>query len=170
MYLRVSLPISVSLLALVLTLTTVAICLRRSKLFIACDSRHTDTCNHFHLRYFHEYEPGKSPWLSSSRKTFLSPLQIITWFSNLYAVTILLFLHLFPQFTSFNCYWATLDPLENQSKCCFVEPASCSDVALSRRDGNAPVKPESYSVLPKHDGEPHLCGTVIEPDVTPRKL
>lgn len=32
MYLRVSLPISVSLLALVLTLTTVAICLRKSKL------------------------------------------------------------------------------------------------------------------------------------------
>ncbi|XP_021928600.1 Down syndrome cell adhesion molecule-like protein Dscam2 isoform X2 [Zootermopsis nevadensis] len=77
MYLRVSLPISVSLLALVLTLTTVAICLRR-------------------------------------------------------------------------------------------KPASCSDVALSRRDGNAPVKPESYSVLPKHDGEPHLCGTVIEPDDTPQ--
>jgi hypothetical protein len=32
MYLRVSLPISVSLLALVVTLTTVAICLRKSKL------------------------------------------------------------------------------------------------------------------------------------------
>jgi hypothetical protein len=32
MYLRVSLPVSVSLLALVLTLTTVAICLRKSKL------------------------------------------------------------------------------------------------------------------------------------------
>jgi hypothetical protein len=54
MYLRVSLPISVSLLALVLTLTTVAICLKRSKLFIMCDSRQTDALNCFHFHYFYE--------------------------------------------------------------------------------------------------------------------
>lgn len=53
---------------------------------------------------------------------------------------------------------------------CVTEPASCSDTALSPGDGNAPVKPESYSVLPKHDGEPHLCSTVIQPDDIPRKL
>ncbi|XP_069693342.1 cell adhesion molecule Dscam2-like [Periplaneta americana] len=77
-YLRVSLPISVSLLALVLTLTTVAICLRR-------------------------------------------------------------------------------------------KPASCTDAAMPPGDGNPPVKPEYYSVLPstntKHEGEPHL--STIPPDDLP---
>jgi len=40
MYLRISLPISVSLLALVLTLATAAICLRRSKFYITYNSKH----------------------------------------------------------------------------------------------------------------------------------
>lgn len=37
-------------------------------------------------------------------------------------------------------------------------------------DRNTPVKPEYYSVLPKHDGESQLPSTAIQPDDIPGKL
>jgi hypothetical protein len=51
-----------------------------------------------------------------------------------------------------------------------AEPASCDDTPLPTGDRNAPVRPEYYSVLPKHDEEPQLSGTVIQPDSLPGKL
>jgi hypothetical protein len=51
-----------------------------------------------------------------------------------------------------------------------AEPASCNDSALPPGDRNIPIKPEYYSVLPKHDGEPQLPSTAIQPDDIPGKL
>jgi len=51
-----------------------------------------------------------------------------------------------------------------------AEPASCDDTPLPQGDRNAPVKPEHYSVLSKHDEQPQMSGTCIQPDGLPGKL
>jgi hypothetical protein len=51
-----------------------------------------------------------------------------------------------------------------------TEPASCNDSALPPGDRSTPIKPEYYSVLPKHDGESQVPSTVIQPDDLPGKL
>jgi hypothetical protein len=51
-----------------------------------------------------------------------------------------------------------------------AEPASCNDSALPPGDRSTPIKPEYYSVLPKHDGESQLPSTAIQPDDLPGKF
>jgi hypothetical protein len=51
-----------------------------------------------------------------------------------------------------------------------AEPASFDDTPLPQGDRNAPVKPEYYSVLSKHDEQPQVSGAFIQPDGLPGKL